>query len=150
MFFLRYCTLKNPAIWLAKIILTHNWRTRLSTDKGFAVKYKWQCFILDYWEKKLNNFFFKKPHYFWPLCPFLGETECSSKFCSYHYFLKKLWPSIIVPKFEEVMSGFQATLVSEAHMHTWMEQAYHYALCSMLISTSRSISFWLWNKLFKC
>ena len=30
-----------------------------------------------------------------------------------------------MPKFEEVMSGFQATLVSEARMHTCMEQAYH-------------------------
>ena len=30
-----------------------------------------------------------------------------------------------MPKFEEVMSGFQATLVSEARMHACMEQAYH-------------------------
>ena len=42
-------------------------------------------------------------------------------------FLKKT-PSIIVPNFEEVMSGFQATLVSEARMHTCMEQAYHQTL----------------------
>ena len=75
--------------------------------------------------EKAKGFFFKKPHYF---CPFLGKTECSSKFCSYQYFLKKLRPSIIVPNFEEVMSGFQATLVSEARMHTCMEQAYHQTL----------------------
>ena len=30
-----------------------------------------------------------------------------------------------MPNFEEVISGFQATLVSEARMHTCMEQAYH-------------------------
>ena len=33
-----------------------------------------------------------------------------------------------MPKFEEVMSGFQATMVSEARMHTYMEQAYHQTL----------------------
>ena len=33
-----------------------------------------------------------------------------------------------MPKFEEVISGFQATLVSEAHMHTCIEQAYHQTL----------------------
>ena len=33
-----------------------------------------------------------------------------------------------MPNFEEVMSGFQATLVSEARMHTCMEQAYHQTL----------------------
>ena len=30
-----------------------------------------------------------------------------------------------MPKFEEAMSGFQATLVSEPRMHTCMELAYH-------------------------
>ena len=79
-------------------------------------------------EKTKYFFFSKNPTIFGPLCPFLGETECSSKFCSYQYFLKKLRPSIIVPNFEEVMSGFQATLVSEARMHTCMEQAYHQTL----------------------
>ena len=69
------------------------------------MNYKWQCFILDYLEKK-----------------------CSSKFCSYQYFVKNFQPSIIVPKFEEVMSGFQETLVSEARMHTCLEQAYHQTL----------------------
>ena len=71
-----------------------------------------------------------------PLFPFLGETECSSKFCSYQYFLKKLRPSIIVPNLEEVMSGFQATLVSEAGMHTCMEQAYHQTLHASYDSNS--------------
>ena len=33
-----------------------------------------------------------------------------------------------MPNSEEVMSGFQATLVSEAGMHTCMEQAYHQTL----------------------
>ena len=79
-------------------------------------------------EKTKEFFFFffsKNPTIFGPLCQFLGKTECSSKFCSYHYFLKKLRPSIIVPNFEKVISGFQATLVSEARMHACMEQAYH-------------------------
>ena len=43
-------------------------------------------------------------------------------------FSKTLRPSIIVANFEEVMSRFQATLVSEARMHTCMEQAYHQTL----------------------
>ena len=80
-------------------------------------------------EKTKEFFFFlKNPTIFGPLCQFLGKTECFSKFCSYQYFLKKLRPSIIVPNFEEIMSGFQATLVSEARMHTCMEQAYHQTL----------------------
>ena len=79
-------------------------------------------------EKTKYFFFSKNPTIFGPLCPFLGETECSSKFCYYQYFLKKLRPSIIVPKFEEVMSGLQATLVSETRMHTCLEQAYHQTL----------------------
>ena len=79
-------------------------------------------------EKTKEFFFSKNPTIFGPLCQFLGKTECSSKFCSYQYFLKKLRPSIIVLNFEEVMSGFQATVVSEARMHTCMEQAYHQAL----------------------
>ena len=72
--FLRYCTLKNPII---KSILTNTVRTRLSTDKGFAVKYKCQCFILDYFQKKLKNFFFKKSTIFGPLYPFLGKHNVS-------------------------------------------------------------------------
>ena len=70
-------------------------------------------------EKTKEFFFSKNPTIFGPLCQFLGKTECSSKI---------LRPSIIVPNFEEVMSGFQATLVSEARMHTCMEQAYHQTL----------------------
>ena len=74
-------------------------------------------------EKTKEFFFLRNPTTFDPLCPFLGKTECSSKFCSYQYFFKKT-PSFTVPKFE-VMSGFQATLVSEARMHTCMKHAYH-------------------------
>ena len=85
-------------------------------------------FYFRLFREKTKFFFSKKPSIFGPLCPFLGETECSSKFCSYQYFLKKLRPSIIVPNFEEVMSGFQATLISEARMHTCLEQAYHQTL----------------------
>ena len=75
--------------------------------------------------EKTKEFFF-----FFSKIPiiFVGKTECSSKFCSDQYFLKKLRPSIIVANFEEVMGGFQATLVSEARMHTCMEQAYHQTL----------------------
>ena len=70
-------------------------------------------------KKTMDFFSSKNPTIFGPLCPFLGETEYSSKFCSYQYFLKKLRPSFTVPKFEEVRGGFQATLVSEARMHTY-------------------------------
>ena len=70
-------------------------------------------------EKTKEFFFLRNPTTFDPLCPFLGKTECSSKFCSYQYFLKKIRLSIIVPNFKgKVMSGFQATLISEACMHT--------------------------------
>ena len=80
-------------------------------------------------EKTKKNFFQKTPLFLVYLCRLLGKTECSSKFCSYQYFLKKFGPSIIVSNFEgKVMSGFQATLVSEAHMHTCMEKAYHKTL----------------------
>ena len=79
-------------------------------------------------EKTKYFFSSKNPTIFGPLCPFLGETECFSKFCYYLYFLKKLRPSVIVPKFEEVMSGLQATLASKTRMHTCLEQAYHQAL----------------------
>ena len=88
-------------------------------------------------EKNKDFFFFpKNPTIFGPLCQFLGKTECSSKFCSDQYFLKKLRPSIIVPNFEKVISGFQATLVSEARMHTCMEQAYHQTLHASYHSNS--------------
>ena len=79
-------------------------------------------------EKTKGFFFSKTPIIFGPLCQFLGKTECSSKFCSDQYVLKKLRASIIVPNFEEVMSGFQVALVSEARMHTCMKQAYHQTL----------------------
>ena len=100
------------------------------------MKYKWQCFILDYLEKKLKFLFSKNPTIFGPLRPFLGETECSSKFYSYQWFLKKLRRSFIVPKFKEVMNGFQATLVSEARMHTRMELAYHQTFLASYYSNS--------------
>ena len=37
-FFERYCTLMNPAIWLAKNILGNNSWTRIFPDMGFAMK----------------------------------------------------------------------------------------------------------------
>ena len=76
-------------------------------------------------EKTKKNFFSKNPTIFGPLSPFLGKAERSSKFCSYQlFFLKKL--SIIVPNFKgKLMSSFQATLVSDARMHTCMVQVYH-------------------------
>ena len=83
---------------------------------------------LTFGEKTKEFFFSKNPTIFGPLCQFLGKTQCPSKFCSYQYFLKKLRASIIVPNFEEVMSGFEAALVSEARMHTCMKQAYHQTL----------------------
>ena len=41
-FFLRYYILKNPAIWLANSILTHNLRTRILPDLGLVMKYQLQ------------------------------------------------------------------------------------------------------------
>ena len=38
--FLRYYILKNPAIWLADSILTHNSSTRIMPDMGLVVKYQ--------------------------------------------------------------------------------------------------------------
>ena len=59
--FLWYYTLKNPAIWLAEIILAHNLRIKILPDKGFAVKYKSQYdFYLKYFQEKLMLQFFKK------------------------------------------------------------------------------------------
>ena len=59
--FLWYYTLKNPAIWLAEIILAHNLRIKILPDKGFAVKYKSQYdFYLKYFQEKLILQFFKK------------------------------------------------------------------------------------------
>ena len=88
--------------------------------------------------EKAKEFFFKNPTIFDPLCPFLSKTECSSKFWPHQYFLKKLRPSIIVPNLKEVMTGFQATLVSETRMHTCMEQAYHQTLHASYDSNSNS------------
>ena len=80
-------------------------------------------------EKSKLFFFSKNPTIFGPLCPFLGKKECSSKFCSYQYLLKKFQPSIIMSKFEgKVMSGFQVTLISQESMYTHMEQTYHETL----------------------
>ena len=83
--FLRNYTLKNPANWLAKSILVHNLRARISPDKGFVVKQitMW-FFILDYFQKKLSTNFFKKckKHHFGSSCPFLNKIGFASKFCS--------------------------------------------------------------------
>ena len=38
--FLRYHILKNPAIWLASIILAHNSRARILSDMKLVVKYQ--------------------------------------------------------------------------------------------------------------
>ena len=123
-FFLRYCTLRNPAIWLANSILTRNLRTRLSTGKEFAVKYKWQCFILDYFQKKL-----KKPT-FWPTAPIFGQKRIFLWILFLSVFFKRIPTKYHLAKVFEgkVMSGFQATLISEARMHTCMVQAYHETL----------------------
>ena len=86
-------------------------------------------------EKSKWFFFQKNPSIFGTVCPFWGKTECSSKFCSYLYFLKKFRPSIIVSKFEgKVMSGFQATLFSEAYMHTFFISYKHFMLHIILTS----------------
>ena len=40
LFFLRYYTLKNPAIWLTEIISTASLKIRIFPGKDFVVKYK--------------------------------------------------------------------------------------------------------------
>ena len=128
-------------------VLIHNSRTR--QIMGFAVKYKWQCFILDYFQRKLEAFFFfKKPTIFGPLCPFLGKTECSSSSVPISFFFKKLLTKHCSAKYccaklrkrNEWFprnTGFRGTY---AYIHgtgiSW--------------NTSHFVSFWLWNKLFKC
>ena len=130
LFFLRYCTLKSPAIWLAKNILTHKLRTRLSTGKGFPVKHKWQCFILDYLQKKLNIFFFQKNPLFLTNCvPFWAKQNVRLNSISI-IFLRKI-PT------NTANSGSRGT---HAYMHG----------TGILWNTSNFISFGLWNKLLKC
>ena len=41
-----------------------------------------------------------------------------------------------MPKFEEVVSDFQAKLVAEERMHTCMEQGYHQTLHALYNSDS--------------
>ena len=57
---MRYYTLNNPAISLAKNMLAHNLRTRLLPDKGFVVKYKQQFVSFKIIYKKNNDKIFQK------------------------------------------------------------------------------------------
>ena len=50
-FILEILHFKESSIWLAKSILIQNLRKILLSDKGFAVKYTWLCFILDYFQE---------------------------------------------------------------------------------------------------
>ena len=56
--FLEYYILKNPAIWLANIILGHNSRTRYGIRGEISMTIL--VFILDYYHEKLMTNFFKK------------------------------------------------------------------------------------------
>ena len=76
--------------------------------------------------EKTKDFFFQKTTLFLAhSAHFWAKQNVPLNFVPISIFLKKLQPSIIVPNSEEVMSVFQVTLVSEARMHTCMEQAYH-------------------------
>ena len=59
--FLRYYTLKNPAIWLANSILDHNSRTRILLGIYGEILITILVFILDYCQEKLLTKVFKKP-----------------------------------------------------------------------------------------
>ena len=71
-------------------------------------------------EKTKKTFFLpKNPTIFGPLCPFLGKTECSSKFWSYRDFLKKFKYHCIKfrRKSNEWFPSYTSFRCTHAHMH---------------------------------
>ena len=59
--FSRNWTFKNPAIWLAKSVLTHNSWTKMSPDTGYGLSdKKLQTFILKSFSIKSNDKIFQK------------------------------------------------------------------------------------------
>ena len=78
--FLRYCILKNFAIWLADNILVHNSRTRSLSDINNNISFHFRLF-----SRKTNNKLFKNSKktcfgaILSPFCPNLGKNEFSWK-----------------------------------------------------------------------
>ena len=68
---------------------------------------------------KKKYFFFEKPHYFGPLCPFLSKTECSSKFCCDQFFFKKIryHCAKFRRKSNEWLPSYTSFRRTHAHMH---------------------------------
>ena len=89
-------------------------------------------------ERNCRMFFSKRPHYFWPTVPISGQNKMFLLVLFLSFFLKKFGIIIIVPNFDgKVISGFQATLVSEVCMHTCMVQAHHETLHTSYHSDSK-------------
>ena len=79
--------------------------------------------------KNKESFFQKNLAILSRLCPIWGNTECSSKFCCYYSFFFLILAKCHYVKFQrKAMSGLQATVVSDARMHTYMVQTYHETL----------------------
>ena len=99
--FLRYCILKNPAIWLTDNILAHNSRTRILPDMGLVVKYQQQySFHFRLFPRKTNDKIFqkiKKPNFGAILGPFswskgLSVVRYSNYLPSYKKSAKTIEP----------------------------------------------------------
>ena len=85
--FWRYSQFKNPAIWLAKSILTPHLRNLNFPKYGISARIKqiiWNSFT-DQTQKKIMTKFSNKSEkpYFWPIFPFLVQK----------IFFEKIWLS---------------------------------------------------------
>ena len=74
-------------------------------------------------ERNKEIFFQKNPTIFGPLCPFLGKTECSSKFFSYHFFL--ILTKYHCAKFWRKSNAWIPSNTGFRRTHAHMVQAYH-------------------------
>ena len=128
-------------------VLIHNLRAR--QVMGFAVKYKWQCFILDYFQRKLEAFFSKNPLFLAHCVHIWAKQNVPQVLFLSVFFKKNFWLSIVLPskyccaklrKSNEWFPRNTEFKVTYAYIHgtgiSW--------------NTSYFVSFWLWNKLFKC
>ena len=103
-YFLRYWTLKNPAIWLVERILAHHLRTRIQI-RGLGWKKYNIIFNLGYFQEKLITNFSKTANtiflaHFW-------SQQFFSKFCSYQFLFLILTKCHCDKFFKKNMSGFQ-------------------------------------------
>ena len=95
--FLRNYTLKNPANWLAKSILVHNLRARISPDKGLWWKinnnviFHFRLFP----EKTVDKFFSKMQKApFWLILPISGQNRICLKILFLIFFVNSDYESL--------------------------------------------------------